>query len=85
MDMPIDEPTAAVKMDGDRARSACCNAELRVTREVHDTVVYTPEGYDPVTSTLNVRYTKVYEGEADGFYVTCTECDTEIDCEVEEL
>lgn len=63
-------------------RSSCHNAELEVSREVHDTVVFTVEGYDAsdaMTSTLTVRYAKVYEGDADRFVVQCSQCLAVID------
>jgi hypothetical protein len=65
-------------------RSSCCNVMLLVAREVHDTIQFAPEGYDPETRTLNVRYLKVHEGDADSFHVECSACGAEVDCEVEE-
>jgi hypothetical protein len=66
-------------------RSSCCNEELEVQREVHDTVSYDPETYDPETKTLSVSYRKVYPGEADDFTVECSSCHREVECDVEEL
>jgi hypothetical protein len=65
--------------------SSCCNEPLEVQREVNDTVAYSPEGYDPETKTLTVRYLKVYEGDAGSFSIECTRCHHEVECEVEEL
>ena len=69
-------------------RSSCHQAEINVSREVSDTVVYWPrevvpaEGEWPVR--LVVNYGKVYEGEGGDYKVTCSECEAPIDVEVEE-
>ena len=65
--------------------SSCCSEPLEVQREVSDTLAYSPEGYNPETKTLTVRYLKVYEGDTEGFSVECSRCHHEVECEVEEL
>jgi len=71
-----------ILVDG-KPRSSCCNATLQVSRQVHDTVTYAPESWDG--DTLDVRYTKVYPGEADEFDVECGRCHEAVSVDVNEL
>lgn len=67
-----DMPT--IVLIGGEPRSSCCSETLEVSRGVNDTVTFAPEAWDAATNTLDVRYAKVYPGEADEFEVECSRC-----------
>jgi hypothetical protein len=75
---------AAVKIvfkNNGKPVSACHQTEIGIQREVHDTVVYEARKF--VDGVLYVQFTKVYEGEADAYEVTCTECNEPLDDDIE--
>lgn len=66
---------------GDPPHSSCCAAELKIQREVSDTIAYsavdyvTEEGGDP---TLYIKFAKTYD-DPDGTYsVICSKCGADL-------
>ena len=84
----VEKPTAVMR--GGEVVSSCCGAEVTVSREVRDTVVYwpvridDPELPDFPAPVLRVTYGKVYAGEADAYVVTCSKCSAELAIEISE-
>lgn len=62
--------------------SPCCQAPIDIRREVHDVVMFDPTSLEG--DTLHVLFSKVYEGTADSFEVTCTACGNALPYTVEE-
>ena len=73
-----------ILVDG-KPRSSCCKEILRVSRQVHDMVIYTPEEWNAESNILDVRYATVYPGEADEFDVECGRCHEAVSVDVNEL
>lgn len=60
------------RIEGGQPRTKCCNASIRVERVVSDTLSYTAIDFND--DVLGVVFHKTYDGDSNGYVVSCLGC-----------